>query len=156
MEVVILEQMVPENHLLRKLDRGIDFINKLCAPLYSEILGGRWVPQACAQGRALWEIPFRIPERQKRLSLSTKIRADIHQSFRLPRILEQQQRLQKLSVQRKMPFLQYDKKVGDAPCLAGRNPKSSMACVTRACSDFITCSSSPSLHNFHAQHKTDR
>ena len=107
MEVVILEQMVPENHLLRKLDRGIDFsfINKLCAPLYSEILGGRWVPQACAQGRALWEIPFRIPERQKRLSLSTKIRADIHQSFRLPRILEQQQRLQKLSLQKAMHFL---------------------------------------------------
>ena len=33
MEVVILEQMVPENHLLRKIDRSIDFsfINKLCA-----------------------------------------------------------------------------------------------------------------------------
>ena len=31
MEVVILEQMVPENHLLRKIDRSIDFsfINKL-------------------------------------------------------------------------------------------------------------------------------
>ena len=41
MEVVILEQMVPENHLLRKIDRSIDFsfINKLCAPLYSENVG---------------------------------------------------------------------------------------------------------------------
>lgn len=41
MEVVILEQMVPENHLLRKIDRSIDFsfINKLCAPLYSENAG---------------------------------------------------------------------------------------------------------------------
>lgn len=41
MEVVILEQMVPENHLLRKIDRSIDFsfINKLCAPLYSENTG---------------------------------------------------------------------------------------------------------------------
>ena len=41
MEVLILEQMVPENHLLRKLDRGIDFsfINKLCAPLYSKNTG---------------------------------------------------------------------------------------------------------------------
>ena len=41
MEVVILEQMVPENHLLRKIDRSINFsfINKLCAPLYSENVG---------------------------------------------------------------------------------------------------------------------
>lgn len=41
MELVILEQMVPENHLLRKIDRSIDFsfINKLCAPLYSENAG---------------------------------------------------------------------------------------------------------------------
>ena len=41
MEVVILEQMAPENHLLRKIDRSIDFsfINRLCAPLYSENTG---------------------------------------------------------------------------------------------------------------------
>lgn len=41
MELVILEQMVPESHLLRKIDRSIDFsfINKLCAPLYSENVG---------------------------------------------------------------------------------------------------------------------
>ncbi len=34
MEVVILEQMVPENHLLRKIDRSIDFsfVGKICAP----------------------------------------------------------------------------------------------------------------------------
>ena len=38
LELIILEQMVPENHLLRKIARSIDFsfINKLCAPLYSE------------------------------------------------------------------------------------------------------------------------
>ena len=41
MEGSILEQMAPENHLLRKIDRDIDFscINKLCAPLYSENIG---------------------------------------------------------------------------------------------------------------------
>ena len=40
-EVVILEQMVPENHLLRKNDSNIDFsfIKRLCAPLYSENTG---------------------------------------------------------------------------------------------------------------------
>lgn len=39
--MVILEQLVPENHLLRKIDRSIDFsfIGKLCAPLYSENVG---------------------------------------------------------------------------------------------------------------------
>lgn len=37
MQVVILEQLVPEGHLLRKIDREIDFsfIRKLCEPLYS-------------------------------------------------------------------------------------------------------------------------
>ena len=41
MELVILEQMAPENPLLRKIDRSIDFsfINKLCAPLYRENTG---------------------------------------------------------------------------------------------------------------------
>lgn len=36
MQVVILEQMVAEDHLLRKIDRQIDFsfIRKLCEPLY--------------------------------------------------------------------------------------------------------------------------
>lgn len=36
MNIVIMEQMVPENHLLRKVDRAVDFsfIYKLCAPLY--------------------------------------------------------------------------------------------------------------------------
>lgn len=36
MEVVILEQMIPEDHLLRRIDRAIDFssIHKLCEPLY--------------------------------------------------------------------------------------------------------------------------
>ena len=42
MEVVILEQMYHDRIiLLRKIDRSIDFsfINKLCAPLYSENVG---------------------------------------------------------------------------------------------------------------------
>lgn len=36
MELVILEQLVPQNHLLRRIDRSVDFtfIRKLCAPLY--------------------------------------------------------------------------------------------------------------------------
>lgn len=36
MEIVILEQMIPEDHLLRRIDRAIDFsfIHKLCEPLY--------------------------------------------------------------------------------------------------------------------------
>lgn len=35
-DLVILEQMIPEEHLLRKIDREVDFgfIHKLCAPLY--------------------------------------------------------------------------------------------------------------------------
>ena len=35
-DLVILEQMIPEDHLLRKIDRAVDFgfIHKLCAPLY--------------------------------------------------------------------------------------------------------------------------
>lgn len=36
MELVILEEMIPEDHLLRKIDRMIDFsfIRKMCLPLY--------------------------------------------------------------------------------------------------------------------------
>lgn len=36
MELVILEQMIPEDHLLRKIDRSIDFsfIHRMCEPLY--------------------------------------------------------------------------------------------------------------------------
>ena len=36
MQLVILEQMIPENHLLRKIDQYIDFsfIRKICEPLY--------------------------------------------------------------------------------------------------------------------------
>ena len=36
MNLVIMEQMVPENHFLRKVDRAVDFsfIYDLCAPLY--------------------------------------------------------------------------------------------------------------------------
>ena len=37
LDIVILEQMIPEDHLLRKVDRAVDlsFIHELCAPLYS-------------------------------------------------------------------------------------------------------------------------
>ena len=37
MEIVILEQLVPQDHFLRKVENAVDFsfINKLCAPLYS-------------------------------------------------------------------------------------------------------------------------
>ena len=36
MELVIMEQMIPEDHLLRKVDQAVDFsfIYELCAPLY--------------------------------------------------------------------------------------------------------------------------
>ena len=35
MEIVILEQLVPQDHFLRKVENAVDFsfINKLCAPL---------------------------------------------------------------------------------------------------------------------------
>lgn len=38
MEIVMLEELVPENHLLRKIDKVIDFsfINEICRPYYSE------------------------------------------------------------------------------------------------------------------------
>lgn len=38
MEMVILENLVPENHLLRKIEKVIDFsfINRICKPYYSE------------------------------------------------------------------------------------------------------------------------
>ena len=36
MDLVILEQMIPEDHLLRKIDRVVDFsfIHELCTPPY--------------------------------------------------------------------------------------------------------------------------
>ncbi len=36
LDIVILEEMIPENHLLRKVERAVDFrfIHELCAPLY--------------------------------------------------------------------------------------------------------------------------
>lgn len=38
MEVIRLEELVPEDHLLRKIDRYIDFsfLHDLCAPYYSK------------------------------------------------------------------------------------------------------------------------
>lgn len=38
LELVILEQMIPADHLLRRIGRSIDFsfIRRLCAPLYCE------------------------------------------------------------------------------------------------------------------------
>lgn len=41
LEMVMLEELVPEDHLLRKIDKAIDFsfINKICKPYYSETNG---------------------------------------------------------------------------------------------------------------------
>ena len=38
LEMVILEELVPHDHLLRKIDKAIDFsfINKICKPYYCE------------------------------------------------------------------------------------------------------------------------
>lgn len=38
LEMVMLEELVPENHLLRKIDKAIDFsfINRICKPYYCE------------------------------------------------------------------------------------------------------------------------
>ena len=38
MDLVILEQMIPEDHLLRRIDTAVDFsfIHDLCAPLYCD------------------------------------------------------------------------------------------------------------------------
>ena len=43
LEMVILEELVPQDHLLRKIDKVIDFgfINKICKPYYCENNGGR-------------------------------------------------------------------------------------------------------------------
>ena len=40
MNLVIMEQMVPEDHFLRKVDRAVDFsfIYDLCAPLYLSLI----------------------------------------------------------------------------------------------------------------------
>ncbi len=37
-ELVIIEQMIPQEHLLRRIDQRADFslIRKVCAPLYIE------------------------------------------------------------------------------------------------------------------------
>lgn len=55
--MVILEQMVPENHLLRKNDSNIDFsfIKRLCAPLYSENTGRSLSWKSCSVC-SLWAI----------------------------------------------------------------------------------------------------
>lgn len=38
LEMVVLEELVPQDHLLRKVDATIDFsfINKICKPYYCE------------------------------------------------------------------------------------------------------------------------
>jgi len=38
MELVFIENLVPENHILRKIDKHIDFsfINEICRPYYCE------------------------------------------------------------------------------------------------------------------------
>lgn len=41
LEIVTLEELVPKDHLLRKIDKAIDFsfINEICTPYYSETTG---------------------------------------------------------------------------------------------------------------------
>ena len=41
LEIIMIEELVPEDHLLRKIDQFIDFsfINKICAPYYSKDTG---------------------------------------------------------------------------------------------------------------------
>lgn len=41
LEIIMIDELVPEDHLLRKIDRFIDFsfINKICAPYYSKDTG---------------------------------------------------------------------------------------------------------------------
>ncbi len=38
LKMVTLEDLVPQNHVLRKIDKAIDlsFINKICKPYYCE------------------------------------------------------------------------------------------------------------------------
>ena len=57
MNLVVMEQMVPEDHLLRNVDRAVDFsfIYDLCAPLYCSDNGagdrpGGAVPNAAGRG----------------------------------------------------------------------------------------------------------
>ena len=40
-EIVLLDELVPQDHLLRKVDRAVDFsfIHDLCKPLYAENIG---------------------------------------------------------------------------------------------------------------------
>ena len=40
-EVVLLEELVPQDHLLRKIDKAVDFsfIHDLCKGLYAENIG---------------------------------------------------------------------------------------------------------------------
>ena len=57
MNLVVMEQMVPDDHLLRNVDRAVDFsfIYDLCAPLYCSDNGagdrpGGAVPNAAGRG----------------------------------------------------------------------------------------------------------
>ncbi|MEA4897953.1 MAG: transposase [Christensenellaceae bacterium] len=45
-EIVLLEELVAEDHLLRKIDRAVDFgfIHELCKDLYSPNIGRPAVP----------------------------------------------------------------------------------------------------------------
>ncbi len=45
-EIVLLEELVPEDHLLRKIERAVDFsfIHGLCKDLYSPNIGRPAVP----------------------------------------------------------------------------------------------------------------
>ena len=41
LEIVVLEELIPQDHLLRKIDASIDFsfINRICKPYYCENSG---------------------------------------------------------------------------------------------------------------------
>ena len=60
MELIILEQLVPQEHLLRKIDRSIDFsfIRRLCAPLYSANLGRPAIEPEVLFRMPLSPVPF--------------------------------------------------------------------------------------------------
>ena len=56
MELVIMEQMVPEDHFLRKVDRAVDFsfIYDLCAPLYCADNGRPAIDRRYCSGCCWW------------------------------------------------------------------------------------------------------
>ena len=82
MELIILEQLVPQDHLLRKIDRSIDFsfIRRLCAPLYSANLGRRRLSRRCCSACCSWGIStasVRSGGWRKRLTITWRINGSV-------------------------------------------------------------------------------